>query len=159
LAKSFPKVIGCGFVYDQNNNTYSVSPLIFPKESRGPNPLLRKSLIYSDVYTNNNQLFTIYDRNKVLTIPYFECLLPVVDIEYYLSLDDDDFLETISTSPHCEPSHFCSDFREVLLFCKEPNNIINQFNTNGNIKFCLQYRMGNNGWEEVLTTIFNNLNI
>lgn len=112
-----PVVQGCGFLIGNQEDDINVIPMIFPLETRGPLPHFRQAMMMTSdelrvvvSLPHSDRLLVSPAGQELRTLDYFTR-------EFYhnsLSLSDEKFLRHWSTSPHCEPPHFISDFRETI---------------------------------------------
>uniref|UniRef100_A0A8D0GJK5 N-terminal asparagine amidase n=1 Tax=Sphenodon punctatus TaxID=8508 RepID=A0A8D0GJK5_SPHPU len=104
----FPFIYGIAV----NVKTAEIVHATFPH--KGPDEDLRSARILTGA-----KMINIYDsKAEQLCIgPYF--WMPFSHVDFWLEQDDDQILQSLSTSPRAEPPHFVSHIRSTLTFLKE----------------------------------------
>lgn len=110
-----PIVSGCGFLI-RNQNDFDVIPMKFPLDTRGPLPHFRQAIMMT---SENLSVVCHLHSDRISVSPAGQGLRNLDEHTrgFYLqtlSLSDEDFLQTWSTSPNCEPPHFVSDFKKTI---------------------------------------------
>lgn len=121
-------------------NIKTAEIVIAENRNPGPDIILRKARI---LFGGNKRMINIYDAtNDVVYLEPFHYKISKY-AKYFLQLPDEEYLEYMSTSPHCEPEHFVRRSKGAILFTLEnPNPYKDVFN--GNIR---KYKLDkNNEW-------------
>ena len=144
----FPALYGLGYcrlggpgVFGDLERPLVACPMSFPLAVRGPGSLLRRCAVFQP--TVSTGLGVVFDGSEAarFKIHYRPCHADPDTIEYMMSMGEEEFLETASTSPHCEPAHFGAEIREVLEFCLDPGALDRSFGG----KAVLEYEMSASG--------------
>lgn len=155
--RPFPALYGAGFcrsspcsagVFSPDSLGVGVAPMQFPLSTRGPCSLLRRCACFQP--DAGPALDVVYDGSLAsprFRLVYRPSAADPETVEYLLELDDHALLEASSTSPHCEPSHFAQQVREVLEFFRDPGALERSFQGKGVLEFVCSADGG--GWTAV----------
>ena len=111
ISNSKNEPIICGVAVEIS--TGDMFPAMF--SYKGPNEILRHARIFGGECNMANVYDTI--NNTFVVNPFLYKTPPHARL--FLSLSDDQILEYLSTSPHCEPDDFASTTRKTLQFLIE----------------------------------------
>lgn len=137
--RPYPAAFGLGI------HNGEVTAMHFPIGSRGPNYIARRCTTYQ----STSSLAIMYDGRQTGKFCIHRCVVNLVDaavVRRVLPLGDEAFLRATSTSPHCEPAHFCAEYRETLRICSDEESLKSCFlGSDGEPRAVLEYEMSNEG--------------